>query len=114
MPKRLFAKKELEKPSLAVPVLCRFWEEDGVWNGAAHDLPVAAFGKTLQQAQKHLGDALEAHFEALHELGKVQATIEKLRRISHDRTFRIEAMRDNEMLWKATTRIPGYMCASTA
>jgi predicted RNase H-like HicB family nuclease len=76
VPKRLFGKKELEKPYLAIPILCRFWEEDGVWNAAAHDLPVAVFGKTLQQAKKHLNDALMAHFEALHELGKAQATIE--------------------------------------
>ena len=113
MPKRLFGSKELEKPSFAISILCRFWEEDGVWNAAAHDLPVAVFGKTFQQAQKHLNAALKAHFEALHELGKVQDTIERLRRIAHDQTFRVnvEAMRDNEILSKVPTRVPDYMCA---
>ena len=34
-----------ESPTLALPVLGKFWYEDGVWNGVAEDMAVAVFGK---------------------------------------------------------------------
>ena len=39
-----------KRPSVSqeMPVLCKFWQEDGVWNGSAQDLPVAVFGETIE------------------------------------------------------------------
>ena len=48
-----------------VSVLCKFWPEDGVWNGIAVDLPVAVFGETFEEAQRNLADALESHLSSV-------------------------------------------------
>ena len=62
-----------------VPVLCRFWREDGVWNAIAVELPVAVFGKTFEQARDHLREAIETHCLALQDAGEFSATIRRLR-----------------------------------
>src|SRR5580658_8238092 len=59
-------KLEQEEP---VPILCKLWQEDDLWNGIALDLPVAVFGKTFEEAKRHLFEALDAHFETLREIG---------------------------------------------
>jgi len=48
----------------SLPVLCRFWNEDGVWNGSAEDVAVAVFGQTLEEAINNLRAAVQNHFEA--------------------------------------------------
>jgi predicted RNase H-like HicB family nuclease len=58
-----------------IPVLCRVWEEQGVFNGIAEDLPVAVFGKTHEEAQSNLRDAIISHLEALGELHKLQRAV---------------------------------------
>ena len=58
-------KKESAEVVVQVPVLCRIWEEQGVFNGIAEDLPVAVFGKTHEEAQSYLRDAIISHLEAL-------------------------------------------------
>ena len=62
-----------------IPVFCKIWEEDGVFNAVAEDLPIAVFGKTHEEAQKNLGDAILTHLEALMELRKLDEAIEHLR-----------------------------------
>jgi len=57
------------------PVLCNLWQEDGVWNGVADDLPVAVFGATFEEAQANLCQALMSHLEALQEVGKLEETV---------------------------------------
>ncbi len=52
-----------------ISILCRFWSEDGVWNGLAKDLPVAAFGQTFEEARRNLSDALLSHLQSASELG---------------------------------------------
>lgn len=84
-----------------VPVLCKLWFEDGVWNGSAHDLPVAVFGHTIDEAKKNLGEALVAHFEALQETGKADETIRELRRLAQQR-LSFDDMSNNELFWKVT------------
>jgi predicted RNase H-like HicB family nuclease len=68
-------KKKSSEIVVEVPVLCRIWEEQGVFNGIAEDLPVAVFGKTLEEAQSNLRDAVISHFDALRELHKLQAEV---------------------------------------
>lgn len=64
---------------MEIPVLCRIWEEQGVFNGIAEDLPVAVFGKTHEEAQSNLRDAIISHLEALKGVHKLQPVIEHLR-----------------------------------
>jgi len=44
-------------------VFCRFWEENGVWNISAVNLPVAVFGKTFKQAKDRFWDAVICHLQ---------------------------------------------------
>jgi predicted RNase H-like HicB family nuclease len=67
-----------------ISILCRFWSEDGVWNGVAEDLPVAAFGETFEEARRDLSDALLSHLQSASELGKLPEIIYILQRREHD------------------------------
>jgi len=63
----VFRKKEEE---IVLPVLCKFWQEDGVWNASAEHLAVAVFGESFEEAQKNLREAIVAHMECWVEEGK--------------------------------------------
>lgn len=62
-----------------VPILCKFWREDDVWNGVAEHLAVAAFGDTFEDAAKNLHDAVVAHIECYVEAGKAPELFAHLR-----------------------------------
>ena len=64
--------------AITVPVLCRFWAEDHVWNGVAEDLAVAAFGDAFEIAVSHLREAIESHLEALLEAGELSNAVAQL------------------------------------
>lgn len=68
-----------EKGDVIVPLLCRFWEEDGVWNGIAEDAAVAVFGETFEEARRNLRDAIECHLEAAVENGELKSIVDRLR-----------------------------------
>lgn len=70
-----------------VPVLVRFWEEDGVWNASAMDLSVAVFGDTFEEARRNFESAIKEHFELLCELKKMHATATRLLKAAEDRHF---------------------------
>ncbi len=70
--------------SIAIPILCKFWSEDGVWNGVAEPLPVAVFGETFEEAKDNLRNAITAHLEAVREVGDLATTIENLLRSAKD------------------------------
>jgi hypothetical protein len=73
------------------------------------------FQKTnIEQARKNLTEAVLCHFDALHELGRLRTTIQKLQHLSRQPTLRIEDLGDNEMLWKTTTAVPSNLHAATA
>ena len=72
------ARARKTEDSVAIPILCKFWSEDGVWNGVAETLPVAVFGETFEQAKDNLRDAIAAHLEAVREVGDLDATVEDL------------------------------------
>ena len=67
-----------------ISILCRFWSEDGVWNGVAEDLPVAAFGQTFEEARRNLSDALLSHLHSASELGGLPEIIQLLQQREHD------------------------------
>jgi len=60
---------------MQVPVLVRFWAEDGVWNASAMDIPVAVFGDTFEDARRNFEQALISHFEVLCEMDQMQQTV---------------------------------------
>jgi len=81
-----------------IPVLCRFSEEQGVWNGVAVDLPVAVFGHTFEEARGNLGDAIITHLEALQQVGRIDEVIESLRCRAKDYRLTVSEMGTNEPL----------------
>jgi predicted RNase H-like HicB family nuclease len=62
----------------SLPVLCRFWNENGVWNGSAEDVAVAVFGQTLEEAIDNLRAAVQNHFEAAIETGLIGPMVTRL------------------------------------
>lgn len=89
----LFQKKTSEVTK--IPVLCKFWQEDGVWNGEAQDLAVAVFGDTFEDAQRHLSDAIICHLEALQELKQLKQTIAYLQQRARDFNVSAEEIPSN-------------------
>ncbi len=63
-------KIDWSKADMSITVLCQYWEEDGVWNGVIKNLPIAAFGQTLEQAKDNLRDAFDSHVAAILTLPK--------------------------------------------
>lgn len=84
---------------VSIPVLCKMWHEDGVWNAVAADLPVAAFGETYEEARENLASALVCHFEALLKSKRIEATIESLQKASRQ-YFSMEEIPINSSLLK--------------
>jgi len=70
---------DTETTVVKVPILCKFWREDDVWNGVAEHLAVAAFGETFEQAEKNLQDAVRAHIVCWIEAGKAAEIFALLR-----------------------------------
>ena len=81
---------------MEIPVLCRFWTEDQVWNGEAVDLPVAVFGETFESAQDNLFHAVISHLEALEEIGKLEETARRLRSSAKQRRLTLDEMGSNQ------------------
>lgn len=82
-----FFKPKKQHHSLDVPVLVRFWPEDGVWNASAMDIPVAVFGDTFEEARSHFEEALARHIEILCEMNQMDQTIKILSKAAKDREF---------------------------
>jgi hypothetical protein len=74
----MMREEKLEQVGVSVSVLAKLWPEDGVWNASAFDLPVAAYGHSIEQAQANFEEAIRAHFDALEALGKVDSTVVQL------------------------------------
>jgi predicted RNase H-like HicB family nuclease len=80
-------KTETGATAVEVPVLCRIWEEQGIFNGVAEDLPVAVFGETYEEARQNLRDAVISHLEALRQLQQLNPVVEHLRRQAREGYF---------------------------
>lgn len=92
------SKSALTPQVIEIPILCKFWMEDGVWNGEAVHLPVVVFGHTLEEAQKNLYDALLTHLDAEQQIGSIWKTIEYLRICAKERCLSLEEMAPNRLL----------------
>jgi predicted RNase H-like HicB family nuclease len=84
--------------AIEIPILCKFWIEDGVWNGEAVHLPVVVFGHSVEEAQKHLQDAVLTHLEAEQHIGSIGKTIEYLRACAKEGCLSLEEMPANRFL----------------
>lgn len=96
-----------------IPVLCKLWQEDGVWNGAAQDLAVAVFGPTFEEAQKNLSDAILCHLEALQELNQIEQTIAYLQRRARDFNVSVEDIPNNRPLMRMDATLLDKQVAMT-
>lgn len=72
------------KHGIKVSILCHFWREDGVWNGKTRDLAIVVFGKTFEESQKNLQDAIVGHLDTAAEFGLLDELIERLQRSAHE------------------------------
>ncbi|MGH9698117.1 MAG: type II toxin-antitoxin system HicB family antitoxin [Candidatus Acidiferrales bacterium] len=102
-------KHSTEEQADVVPILCKFWHDEDVWNASAEHLAVAAFGKTFEEAQDNLQGALIAHIECWVEEGKGEELFARLREHARDdlsvnrlparqpMTTLLIGMRDNEV-----------------
>ncbi len=70
--------KRTEQNGVAIPILCRFWFEDGVWNGTAEDMAVAVFGSTFEEAMSNMRAAVGSHIESVMEAGEIEDLIRHL------------------------------------
>jgi len=92
-------KKASETESYTLlPVLCRFWQEDGIWNATAAHLAVAAFGDSFEEAQKNLRNAIMAHIECWAEAGKADQLVALLRDQSHEQLALEEISPDSPLV----------------
>jgi predicted RNase H-like HicB family nuclease len=96
----MFREKETIKQTIEIPILCRFSQEDGVWNGSAEHLPVSVFGDTFEEAQHNLVDAILAHLESVQEQGDIKKTIEHLRSCAKEHCLSIEDMASDQPLMR--------------
>lgn len=85
--------KKHPHPAAGVPILVRFWEESGVWNASAFDLPIAVFGNTYAEARKNFEGALIAHFDLLIELKRAGIVADQLRKIADEQGFYYERVK---------------------
>ena len=99
------SKKESAGIAVEIPVLCRIWEEQGVFNGVAEDLPVAVFGKTHEEAQSNLRDAVLSHLEALRELHKLEPVVEHLRSQARDIHFSPQELPRDQSVFRFSAAI---------
>jgi predicted RNase H-like HicB family nuclease len=96
-----------------IPVLCRFRQEDGVWNGTAEDLAVAVFGPTFEETQKNLSDAILCHLEALQELKQIEPTIDYLQRRARECNVTLEDMPNNRPVMRMNATLFDNQVAMT-
>ncbi len=85
---------------IEIPILCRVWEEDGVWNGEAVHISVAVFGHSFEETKRNLIDAVFSHLEALQETGKLKETIDLLRLCARQKRVSIDEMPLNSAFWR--------------
>lgn len=102
---RALRKKRSANVSIEIPVLCRFWQEDDVWNGTADDLPVAVFGRTFEQARSNMTDAILAHLESLRDLHLLDETIKSLRQKNHERPLPVHELPLNQMFTRISATL---------
>jgi len=94
------SKRAVADTAVEIPVLCRLWEEDGIFNGVAEDLAVAVFGDTYEEASKNLGEAIIAHLQALQKLGQLDDVIEQLRVRAREASLMSQSLPRNQAVYR--------------
>lgn len=59
------------RDTMSIKVICRYWQEDGVWNGSVKRLPIAVFGQTLEETKANLRAAFRSHMAAMQSIPQV-------------------------------------------
>jgi hypothetical protein len=83
---------------MTIPILVRVWQEDGVWNLSAFDIPIVVFDEDLEQARKYFEEAACSHFLTLASLGKLETTATELLKIAKERGFYEERIKPRQLV----------------
>jgi hypothetical protein len=113
----VFGRKQEEEEGqvvLEIPVLCRLWPEDGIWNGEAVHLAVAVFGDTFEDTQRNLGDAVISHLQALQEIDKLDETVHMLRVCAKHHRMVLDEMPTSEAMLKFTAGLQDHRVVAIA
>jgi predicted RNase H-like HicB family nuclease len=95
----LFSKKH-PTPVVEISILCKAWQEDGVWNAVTEDLPIAVFGATFEEAQHNLHEAIFCHLESAQETGMLDQLAKELRQRAIERSFTLAEMPPDRVMMK--------------
>lgn len=98
MPASQLSGRKHSQQVIEIPILCRFWKEDGVWNGEAVHLPVVVFGNTIEEAMSNLNDGLLTHLDAEQSVGTLEKTIEYLRSCAEENSLTLNDVAPNRLL----------------
>ncbi|MGO9211234.1 MAG: type II toxin-antitoxin system HicB family antitoxin [Terriglobales bacterium] len=101
--------KKQPTPIIEISVLCKAWQEDGVWNAVAEDLPVAVFGNTFEQARDNLHDAILSHLESAQEMGTLQLVADELLRRASEWSFTMAEMPPDHVMMKMRAAVHDHM-----
>lgn len=61
----MMEKVDWSEVNISMTVPCRYWQEDGVWNGVIENLPVVVCGQTREEVKDNLRDAFLSHMAAI-------------------------------------------------
>lgn len=111
--KRNFATSRPGK-TLCIPILVRIWQEDGVWNVSAFDLPIVVFDEDIEKARQYFGEAACSHFMTLHSLGKAEKTAKYLINLAKERGFYESRIRPKELVERIDYSLDDQLCAAIA
>ena len=89
-------------------MLCKAWQEDGVWNATAEDLPVAVFGHTFEQARHNLHEAILSHLEAAQESGMLERVARQLRQRALEHSFTMAEMPSDHVMMKMRAAVQDH------
>lgn len=104
----IFGKTEEEtKTIVSIPVLCKLWQEDGVWNGEAAHLAVAVFGESFEDTRHNLRIAIISHLQTLQDVGRLEETIPVLQACAKQR-FVLDEIPNNEAVCRLTAGVEDH------
>jgi|MudIll2142460700_1097286.scaffolds.fasta_scaffold838641_1 predicted RNase H-like HicB family nuclease len=60
-----------------IVLTCKYHKEDNKWVAICEELGTSIFGKTLNEAQERLEDAIELHLDTLEKVGELKRFFEE-------------------------------------
>lgn len=103
-----FFSKRQPAPLIEISVLCKAWQEEGVWNATTEDLPIAVFGHTFEQARDNLQDAIFSHLEAAQETGRLEQMAKELLQRARERSFTLAEMPSDHVMMKMRAAVQDH------